>query len=257
MESEIFDLDYLEVDHEAPVDVKSVNEVQQSYLNKVEVFLPRWMAWLDKNLDLLTRFEEWEPVAERNLVAAGYGLQKAIQDNAEAALNNAHDLWCVKAWIEGGEHKHEIEEVEQLHMVRNDVIQHLMPRLNRICEVENHPYLSGTVNFSQSVDEWLTKAKSSRWGRSIVKDPDFGVPFENTVSPVYNLSWLPEDDVYAEYVKPLVDAKEESLSNFQRRRMFDLLHEIALLSPLRQFSLVHSQVNGVLSDRRAIYVKDE
>jgi len=38
--------------------------------------------------------------------------------------------------------------------------------------------------------------------------------------------------------------------------MFELLHEIVLESPFRQFMLIHSQVKGVLTDRRAVYVRD-
>ena len=122
--------DFFGVDHEASYVHKTSLEVEGTYLQKVKRFLPMWEAWLVKNLDLLSKFEQWEPVADRKIVAAGYGLQKAIQEKAEAALNNAHDLWCIKQWIEGSEKTDSspFESLDDIHGIRSDVIQHMMQR---------------------------------------------------------------------------------------------------------------------------------
>ena len=252
----------LGVDHDVPDFQKTNSEIEISYMEKVERFLPMWESWLAKNLDLLSKFEQWESVADRKIVAAGYGLQKAIQEKAEAALNNAHDLWCIKKWITGklGYETFwddELELLEEIHGIRSDVIQHMMPRLNRICELENHPYLSPAEPLGYSNEDWMERFLASRWGRSVVKDSDLedAVP-ARAKPPNDGCSWLPVDAVYAEYVDSINEAREESVANYQRRYMFELLHEIVLESPFKQFMLIHSQVKGVLTDRQAIFVKD-
>jgi hypothetical protein len=246
------------VDHDRPYIHKTCIEVEVTYLQKVKKFLPMWEAWLVKNLDLLSKFEQWEPVADRKIVAAGYGLQKAIQEKSEAALNNAHDLWCVKQWIEGSENvdNNLVESLEGLHGIRSDVIQHMMQRLARICELENHPYLDDAAPLALSNNDWMDKFKASRWGRSVVRDLEFDEVSRQIATPVCDISWLPQEDVYSEYVKSITEASDESLANHQRRQMFELLHEIVLESPFRRFMLIHSQVKGVLTDRRAVFVRD-
>ena len=57
--------DFFGVDHEASYVHKTSLEVEGTYLQKVKRFLPMWEAWLVKNLDLLFKFEQWEPVADR------------------------------------------------------------------------------------------------------------------------------------------------------------------------------------------------
>ena len=260
MEELHFDIEeeYFGVDHEAPYTPKTSLEVEGTYLQKVKKFLPMWEAWLVKNLDLLSKFEQWEPVADRKIVAAGYGLQKAIQEKSEAALNNAHDLWCIKQWIEGSE-KFDgrlFESLDEVHGIRSDVIQHMMQRLNRICEPENHPYLVNDSPLALSNNDWMDKFKTSRWGRSVVRDIEFDEVRRQITPPLGDITWLPQEDVYSEYVKSITEASDESMANHQRRQMFELLHEIVLESPFRQFMLIHSQVKGVLTDRRAVYVRD-
>ena len=71
-----------------------------------------------------------------------------------------------------------------------------------------------------------------------------------------DITWLPSDEVYAEEVRHIMDARLESLGNFQRRKMIEMLEDIVLSSPFYQFTLMHSQVKGVLTDRRAVHVKD-
>jgi hypothetical protein len=51
-------------------EIKTVSEVEATYLQTVSENSVRWQAWLAKNLAYLAQFEEWEPVADKTIVAA-------------------------------------------------------------------------------------------------------------------------------------------------------------------------------------------
>ena len=215
----------------------------------------KWESWLAKNLDLLAQFEQWEPVADETIVAAGYALKKAIREKAEEALNNAHDLWCVRSWIKGNSNPL-INQLDLIHGIRSDVVAHTMPRLTRICESDNHPYLSNYTAVDFDHEGWKNAFSRSSWGRSVIKCQ---VPQDKQELPEFDtgdIAWLPSDDVYAEEVRHIMDARLESIGNYQRRKMIDMLENIVFGSPFYQFSLAHSQAKGVLKDRRSVHVKD-
>jgi len=249
---EIDEFEYLE----PPVEqIKTVSEVEATYLTTVSQNLTMWEAWLAKNLDLLAQFEQWEPVADDTIVAAGYALKKAIREKAEDALNHAHDLWCVKAWI-AGQSNPLINELDMVHGIRSDVVAHTMPRLTRICEIDNHPYLSDHQTVAFDREGWKEAFRQSSWGRSMTKTQTLPDKQEQIKLDTSDITWLPSDEVYAEEVRHIMDARLESLGNFQRRKMIDMLEDIILSSPFYQFTLMHSQVKGVLKDRRSVHVKD-
>tara|TARA_B100001564_G_C20669827_1_gene685666 strand:- start:9773 stop:10543 length:771 start_codon:yes stop_codon:yes gene_type:complete len=248
-EFEDFDFDLFDTE------IKTVSEVEASYLATVSEYLVKWESWLAKNLDLLAQFEMWEPVADETIVAASYALKKAIRDKSEAALNNAHDLWCVKAWIEGKSNPL-IDEFDLVHGIRSDVVAHTMPRLTRICESDNHPYLDNYSEVSFNNEDWNNAFNKSSWGRSMTKDKVSNNKKESPGFDTGDIAWLPSDAIYAEEVRCIMEARLESISNYQRRRLVEMLEDIVLSSPFYQFTLMHSQVKGVLGDRRSVHVKD-
>ena len=251
LDDDFDDFDFSDLEAE----IKTVSEVEATYLETVSENLVRWQAWLSKNLEYLAQFEEWEPVADKTIVAAGYALKKAIREKAEAALNNAHDLWCVKAWIEG-QSDPLINELDLVHHIRSDVVAHTMPRLTRICEIDNHPYLDGHEPVDFDHEQWKEAFSRSSWGRSVTKTKHSTDKKEMIELDTSDIIWLPSDDIYAEEVRSIMDARLESLGNYQRRKMIDMLEDIVLSSPFHQFTLMHSQVKGVLKDRRSVHVKD-
>ena len=252
------DFDGFDFDHFDDFDeeVKTTSEVEASYLTTVSENLVIWESWLAYNLDHLAQFEQWKNTTEEEtVVAAGYALKKKIREHAEAALNNAHDLWCVKAWIEGHADPL-IDELDLVHGIRSDVVAHTMPRLTRICESDNHPYLGTCPEVSLDHEGWKAAFSRSSWGRSMTKCK---VPQDKSELSKFDeieIAWLPNDAVYAEEVKCIIDARLESIGNYQRRKMIDMLENIVHSSPFYQFTLVHSQAKGVLNDRRSVHVKD-